>query len=91
MSKKNRTELATRVEVKPLAEQLQGVHPIHGAFIRTFEEVGGEERLREWADANYGDFVKIFVRIAPRPPADTQEGTIKISIHPSLKRSPLDG
>lgn len=89
MSKQNGTKLATRA--KPLAEQLQNVHPIHAVFIQAFVELGGEERFRQWADENYGDYVKILSHIAPRPQLDSEPGKIQISIHPSLNRTALDG
>jgi hypothetical protein len=86
MSKKKSTALAN-----PMQQQLGQVHPIHAQFLQAFEELGGIERMKEWADENYTDFMKIFSRMAPRPQTEINAGRIEIVVHSSLKPSALDG
>ncbi len=49
-------------------------------FNLAFDEMGGLERLLEWArsnnskgDSNYGDFLKLFVKLAPPIKQDTKD------------------
>ena len=35
-------------------------------FPDAFKELGGVERLVEWADENYGDFMKLYVQLIPK-------------------------
>lgn len=36
------------------------------AFDIAFEHCGGQERLNDWADKNYPEFVKMFHKLVPR-------------------------
>ena len=77
--------------MKPLHQQMQEVHPIHGVFAEVFERLGGVPRMEEWANANYTDFMRIFSKMAPRPMNNDASTQIEINVHPLLGRSPLDG
>lgn len=74
----------------PLQDQLPQVHPIHGVFLQVFEELGGAERMKEWADENYTDFMRIFSKIAPRPQNEAISNHANIIVHHQLGPSPLD-
>ena len=71
---------------KALTEQ----HPIHALFGTAFEEVGGIERLCEWAEDNYSDFIRIFSKMAPAAEKGTGKGKIQIQINNQLGPSSLD-
>ena len=62
-------------------------------FASVFEEMGGQARLREWAEENYGDYLKLMVRMIPAqasaPPPGAAGNWVKVS--PLLKRTILDG
>lgn len=66
-------------------------HPIHGLFGAAFEEVGGHQALVQWARENYGDFIKIFAKMAPPANPDINISKMSISVAPELRRTPLDG
>ena len=36
------------------------------AFPDAFEALGGLDRFKEWAEGNYGDFIKIYASIVPK-------------------------
>ena len=78
---------ALRAKVqKALAEQ----HPVHALFGTAFEEVGGIERLCEWAEDNYSDFIRIFSKMAPTSDKGSGSGKIQIQINNQLGPSALD-
>ena len=70
---------------KALVEQ----HPMHAVFGTAFEEIGGIERLVEWGQENYTEFIKIFGKMAPAGGGSGSGKTI-IQIHNSLGASKLD-
>lgn len=75
---------------KPLQSTLHAQHPIHGLFGDVFDSVGGVDRLADWAEDNYGDFIRIFAKMAPAPQPDNQPQQIQIQINNQLGPSPLD-
>lgn len=70
---------------KAMVEQ----HPMHAVFGTAFEEIGGIERLCEWAEENYGDFVRIFSKMAPAG-GGHGSGKVQIQINNQLGPSALD-
>lgn len=66
-------------------------HPIHGLFGAAFEEMGGHERLKKWAEDHYGDFIRIFAKMVPPPQPGKGEAQGPVELHPALKRTVLDG
>jgi hypothetical protein len=58
-------------------------------MVRVYDRLGGEERLLKWADENYGDYVKILSRIAPRPQVDSEQTEMRIIVDSRLERSAL--
>jgi hypothetical protein len=48
------------------------------ALVTSFELVGGVPRLAYWADANYGEFMKIFGRLLPKESIQTHNGEVKL-------------
>jgi hypothetical protein len=61
---------------------------IEAAFTAAFQMVGGTSRLAMWADANYGEFVKIFSRLLPKESLHQHSG--EVIIRPPIPPSPLD-
>ena len=77
-----------------LPAQMARNHPIHGIFGAAFEKLGGVNKLVDWAGSdpeNYGDFLKLFVKMAPSPSGDVTIRKMEISVNPQLKRTALDG
>ena len=74
-----------------LPAQMAKHHPIHGLFGYTFEALGGADRMVEWAQEDYREFIKIFARLAPAPSGDVTVRQMNIQVNPQLKRTPLDG
>ncbi len=70
---------------KALVEQ----HPLHAYFGTAFEEVGGIERLIEWANDNYDDFIKVFTRMMPTG-GTHGSGKVQIQINNQLQPTKLD-
>lgn len=69
-------------------------HPIHGLFGAAFEEIGGFGRLCEWITEdpkNYGDFLKMFVKMAPPPSADLTIREMNVTVNSGLQSTVLDG
>ena len=65
-------------------------HPIHGLFAQAFEAAGGFNQLVSWAGENYGEFIRLFVRMAPPPQFDISARQVNIQVNNALKPSPLD-
>ena len=63
--------------------------PGHEACLAAFGTVGGIERLTEWAEDNYKDFVTIFARMAPTK-GEGGSGRIQIQINNKLGPTALD-
>ncbi len=61
------------------------------AFDLCFEDIGGREKLQEWAEENLTDFYKLFAKLSPpikdnKPVEDTQEAFIKLVMIEEAKR-----
>lgn len=79
-----------RHEGNTLPGLMAGFHPIAGLFGAAFEEVGGFNRLKEWANEDYKTFIKIMVGFVPParfavPPDKPDE----IEVNPLLKETGL--
>ena len=61
---------------------------IEAAFVNAFEMVGGVPRLALYADANYGEFIKIFGRLLPKESLQVHDGEIRL-VH-AIAPSKLD-
>lgn len=72
-----------------LREQLEKQHAVHAVFGIAFEEVGGVERLIDWAEDNYDKFIAIFSKMAPTKEG-AGSGKIQIQINNQLGPGPLD-
>ena len=72
-----------------LKEQLEKQHAVHAVFGIAFEEVGGVERLIDWAEDNYDKFIAIFSKMAPTKEG-AGSGKIQIQINNRLGPGPLD-
>jgi hypothetical protein len=72
-----------------LREQLEKQHAVHAVFGIAFEEVGGVERLIDWAEDNYDKFIAIFSKMAPTKEG-AGSGKIQIQINNRLGPGPLD-
>lgn len=74
-----------------------GVTKIHSrkaieqAFMETFEMVGGIPRLAIWANdpANYGDFLKLMMKLAPKEQLGAVAGQI-LEYRSNIPTSPLN-
>jgi hypothetical protein len=47
-------------------------------FPDAFQDLGGLERFKEWADENYTDFIKIYASIVPKERHVTLDTTLTI-------------
>tara|TARA_R110000803_G_scaffold134340_2_gene201419 strand:+ start:1054 stop:1341 length:288 start_codon:yes stop_codon:yes gene_type:complete len=75
-----------------LQKQLKSQNAIHALFGEVFEDMGGREFLKEWAEDNPSRFISLFVKMVPGLiPTSSLTGDIRISIHNDLGPSPLDG
>ena len=90
MSDESKGELVTEQGSKSLAQVMHAAHPINGVFGQVFEELGGAETLRNWAQENYGQFIKIFSKMAPASRPDNHTSQINIQVNAQLGPSPLD-
>jgi hypothetical protein len=63
---------------------------VEQAILETFELVGGITRFAHWANdpENYGEFVKVWAKIAPKEAA--QEGGAVIEYRSNVPPSPLN-
>lgn len=60
ITEKPKINLDKRIDTKAARERLEQ------AFHNAFEAVGGVPRLIYWADANYGDFIKMMAKLMPQ-------------------------
>ena len=70
-----------------VATRLAEAHPIYGVFGHVFKEMGGVDRLQEWAEEEPGKFYAIFAKMVPREQSANQ---INIQINAKLAPGPLD-
>jgi hypothetical protein len=77
-------DLRDRV-AKALAEQ----HPMASVFGVAFEQVGGVERLIDWAEENYTEFIRTYTKFIPTTNSGGGGKTI-IQINNNLKPTELD-
>ena len=72
-------------ESKALVKHLKETHPMFAFLGGTFTRLGGVKRFDEWADDNYGDFIKLMFKSAPpQMPQQGVQGEVNINLHPSL-------
>ena len=64
-------------------------NPVFGVFDRVLERMGGEDRIVEWAEDNFGDFIKLYARLSPE--GSRSGSQINIQVNAALGPSPLDG
>lgn len=88
---KDSGKVLERYEGNTLPSLMASQHPIHGLFGAAFEEIGGHERLKEWAKENYGDFIKIFSKMAPPPSPKVSVSNMKVEISSALQKPPIEG
>ena len=77
-----------------ITDKLQSQSPLHGAMGRVYQRLGGEEALMDWAEENYGEFLKIMIKLAPPPqekPGGGNTGSVTINLPEGLGPSALDG
>lgn len=75
-----------------IIDTLQKQSPLHGAMGRIYERLGGEDALLDWAEQNYGEFLKILIKLAPPPQHNDKPGqaVVNINLPEGLGPSPLD-
>ena len=74
-----------------LAKHLESQSPIFGLVGRTFDAIGGEPRMAEWADDNPGKFYMILMSTSPSvQPIASIQGNVTLHVHPSLAPTSLD-
>ena len=67
-------------------------HPMFGIFAEVLEEVGGKTFIKEYAEDNPGQFIRVLVAMAPSvAPVTGMQGDVNIHIHNQLGRTALDG
>ena len=59
-------------------------------FSQVFEDMGGAQRMQEWAEDNYTEFMRLYIRLAPKPQVEITANKLEIIVHPALKPSALD-
>ena len=77
---------------KAVATQLAQQHAIHGLFGEVFEDMGGKEFLRDWAEENPGRFITLLTKMTPNmTPINTIQGDVNLVVHNTLGPTALDG
>ena len=73
-------------------EAFQQSHPLHQAFAEVWDELGGVNFLRDWAEDNPTAFIDIMLRLTPTPnaPLGGKDNVMHMHLHPSLQPGPLD-
>jgi hypothetical protein len=76
-----------------VSEAFQHSHPLHRAFAKVWEELGGGDFLRDWAEDHPTEFVNVMLRLTPAPntPLGAKENSMHLHVHPGLQAGPLDG
>lgn len=72
-------------------ERIRSRKEIEQALLETFELVGGIPRLAIWANdpANYGDFLKLLLKLAPKEQLGAVAGQI-LEYRSNIPQSPLN-
>ncbi len=74
-----------------LATTLEQQHPFHGMLGRVFDRVGGEDRVVEWADENFGSYMRMMVAVTPSvAPTQGMQGEVHLTINNNLVMTALD-
>jgi len=74
-----------------IREHLEQQHPLHGMLGRVYERVGGEDRVVEWADENFGGFLKLMMASTPSlQPMNHVQGDVHLHVHHALAPTELD-
>lgn len=74
-----------------LRAALEQHHPMAGMFGAVFADLGGEQFLREWGDANPGAFIRLMVGMMPAvAPTSSKSGELTVNINTALGRTDLD-
>ena len=81
-------ELVKEVMEGDLVEAAQS-HPLHRLFDGVFQDLGGAERLKEWAEENYGQFIQLYARTSTLQ-SGGKGGRVIIQVNNQLGPSPLD-
>jgi hypothetical protein len=77
--------------VVSIATALANQHPIHGAFGRVFERLGGEEFLYNWGLENPTKFIMLMTKMTPSmAPTQGLQGNVNLHVHASLMPTELD-
>lgn len=63
---------------------------VKNAFLNTFEDLGGEAWLKEWAECNQTEFVRLFAKMLPTKIDDMSQGSGVVIIQNNVPKSPLD-
>jgi hypothetical protein len=78
-------------QVSDLYTQLVAQNPLHGMFARTFERLGGEGFLFDWAAKNPTKFLTLMQKMtAPLMPTSGVQGDVNIQINNNLQPTKLD-
>lgn len=74
-----------------IVNQLALQHPLHGVVGEIYQEKGGKDFLRQWADDNENSFVKLlFGTIPTMQPVPMVQGDVHLHVHPALAPTELD-
>lgn len=60
------------------------------SVVNVFERLGGEARMMEWADQNYGEFMKLYAKLLPSQTKELQPEDNTLKIQHRLPRTKLD-
>lgn len=76
-----------------ITERMELQHPLHAHFAQAYENLGGLQYLEDFAEENPGQFLTMFLRLAPLPQqkgGGSTSGNVQVHIHPALAAGPLD-
>lgn len=74
-----------------IPEVLEDQHPVHGEFGKAYEMLGGLDGLVEWAQSSERAKTQFYTLLTKMIVLEEAgRGPLRIEVHPSLGRSPLD-
>ena len=75
-----------------VAVQLANQHPLHGVLGEVYDELGGKDFVKEWAEENPGAYIKLLMASTPSmTPMNHVQGDVTLIVHPTLAPTVLDG
>jgi hypothetical protein len=90
----NRNNPTSQLQIRQaeLEKKMGDQNPFHGAVARVYNDLGGDDFLKEWAEEYPSDFFRMMAKMAPAPDAHRMAPNAQIHLHlpDGLGPSPLD-